>query len=317
MARLIISLVLVVLAGLAQAQGAYPARPIRLVYPYPAGGTGDSVMRIVADMLGPELGGSVIIDNRPGAAGVIGTKHVAGSAPDGYTLGLSSNGTHAAVLSLWKNPGYDPLKDFTHIGLFATLPWMLVTARDQPFQSASDLVAFARANPGKLTMPYYSSSSRVLVYLLESAGKAQVTEIPYKGPEQILQGLYDGQLQAAFFPMEIALAQAAGGRMRVLGAAADKRLPGAPDVPAIAEQLPGVALTSWMGLAAPAGLPADVTAKLRAALTRVVNKPEFRQRLQKISADALAETPEQIDRRIRDEELLWSRFVKAAGIQPE
>ncbi|WP_159592536.1 Bug family tripartite tricarboxylate transporter substrate binding protein [Hydrogenophaga sp. BPS33] len=295
----------------------YPNKPIRFIYPYPAGGSGDNIMRLVADMLGPELGGSVYVENRPGASGVVGTRTVAESAPDGYTLGLTSNGTHAAVMSLVKNPGYDPLKNFTHIGLFASLPWMLVVPAQQPFQSVNDLVAWARANPGKLTMSHYSSSSRVLVHMLQTASKVQLTEVPYKAPGQVITDLIGGQLQAAFLPMEIAMAQAAGGKMRVLGAASEKRQPGAPQVPTIAEQLPGVALTSWMGMGAPAGLPPDVTTKLQSALTRVLNKPEFRERLQKLSGDVLINTPAQIHARIREEMAMWAKFAKEAGVQPE
>ncbi|MDO9437659.1 tripartite tricarboxylate transporter substrate binding protein [Hydrogenophaga sp.] len=295
----------------------YPSKPIRFIYPYPAGGSGDNIMRLVAEMLGPELGGTVYVDNRPGASGVVGSRTVAESPPDGYTIGLTSNGTHAAVMSLVKNPGYDPLKNFTHLGLFASLPWMLVVPVQLPFQSVNDLVTWARANPGKLTMSHYSSSSRVLVHMLQSAGKLQLTEVPYKAPGQVINDLYGGQLQAAFLPMEIAMAQAAGGKVRVLGSASEKRLPGAPQVPTIAEQLPGVAMTSWMGMGAPVGLPPDVSAKLQAALTRVVNKPEFRERLQKIGGDVLINTPEQIDVRIRDEMVLWAKFAKDAGVQPE
>ena len=317
MFKLCISLLLAGIATIAQAQGTFPDKPIHFIFPYPAGGTGDSIMRIVADMLGPELKGSVIVENRPGASGTVGTRYVADSAPNGYTLAMTSNGTHAAVMSLFKAPGYDPVKSFTHIGLFASLPWMLVVRSEFPASSVTELVAYGRANPGKLTMPYYSSSSRLPVYLLRSAGKFQLTEVPYKGAGQILPDLYSGQLQAAFFPMEIAMAQAQGGKVRILGSASEKRLPGAPNVPTIGEQLPGVVLTSWMGMGAPAGTPKDVVAKLNAALASVVAKPAFRERLQQIGSDVLVSTPELVEARIKEEMTTWSKFVKDAGIQPE
>lgn len=317
MAKLFVSLLLALAAGLAQAQAAYPGKPIRMIFPYPAGGTGDSVMRIVADMLGPELGGTVFVDNRPGASGVVGTRQLAESAPDGYTVGLASNGTNAAVMSLVKNPGYDPLKNFSYIGTFVTLPWMLVVPSQSPVRSVNELVAYARSNPGKVNISHYSTASRVLVHMLQSSAKIKIAEVPYKAPGQVLNDLYGGQLQAAFFPMEIAMAQAASGKLRVLGAAAEKRLPTAPDVPAISEQLAGVAFTSWMGMAAPVGLPPEIAARLTAALTRVVNKPEFRERVHKVSCDVLIGTPQEVVQRIRDEMVLWSAFAKDAGIQPE
>ncbi|HYF20377.1 MAG TPA: tripartite tricarboxylate transporter substrate binding protein [Ramlibacter sp.] len=319
MRRLLLTLLLAMACPLAAAQGtsSYPSKPIRLIFPYPAGGTGDSVMRIVAEFLGPELGTNVVVENRPGASGVVGTRFLAESPPDGYTLGLASNGTNAAVMSLVKNPGYDPVKNFTYIGTFVTLPWMLVVPTQFPAKSVSELVAYARENPGKVTISHYSSASRVLVHQLQSAGKLKLTEVPYKAPAQVINDLYGGQLQAAFFPMEVAMAQAASGKIRVIGAAADKRLPTAPQVPAIAEQLPGVSFTSWMGMGAPAGLPPDVQAKLVAALNRVVNKPEFRQRIHAVSCDVLATPPDQMVKLIQGEMGMWASFAKEAGIQPE
>jgi len=304
-------------AGLAQAQSNYPNKPIRFIFPYPAGGTGDSIMRVIADLLGPELGGTVYVENRPGASGVVGTKHVAESPPDGYTLGLASNGTHAAIMSLAKNPGYDPLKSFTYIGAFATLPRMLVVPINLPYTNVNELVAFARANPGKLTMSHYSSTSRVLVHQLQSAGKIKLTEIPYKAPAQVLVDLYGGQLQAAFFPMEVAMAQAAGGKVRVIGAATDKRVSSAPDIPTISEQLPGVELISWMGMGAPAGLPREVAAKLTTALARVVESPVYRERIKNLKSEVMIASPAQMEAQIKKEMVVWAKFVKEAGIQPE
>lgn len=317
MRALILSTILALAAGLAQAQAGYPAKPIRLIYPYPAGGTGDSVMRVVADMLGPELGGTVLVDNRPGASGVVGTRMVAESPPDGYTLGLASNGTHAAVVSLVKNPGYDPIRSFTYLGKFVSLPWMLVVANDVPAKSVSELVALARAQPGKLAISHYSSSSRLLVHQLQSSARVKLTEVPYKAPGQIINDLYGGQLQVAFFPMEIAMAQAQSGKLRVIGAAAEKRFATAPNIPAINEQVPGVALTSWMGLSGPAGLPPELAARLSSALSRVVAKPEFRERIEKLSCDVLTTGPQETVEQIRGEMTLWSNFAKEAGIQPE
>jgi tripartite-type tricarboxylate transporter receptor subunit TctC len=317
MIRLFLTVLLAMAASLSQAQGTYPSKPIRFIYPYPAGGTGDSVVRIVAEFLGPELGTTVVVENRPGASGVVGTRQLAESAPDGYTLGLASNGTNAAVMSLVKNPGYDPLKNFSYIGTYVTLPWMLVVPSQFPARTVAELVAYARDNPGKVTISHYSSASRVLVHQLQSAGKIRLTEVPYKAPAQVINDLYGGQLQAAFFPMEVAMAQAASGRIRVIGAAADKRLPTAPQIPAIAEQLPGVSFTSWMGMGAPAGLPPDVQSKLVAALNRVVNKPEFKARIHAVSCDVLITPPEQMTRLIQGEMGMWAAFAKEAGIQPE
>lgn len=315
--RLFIACALLVVSSFAQAQAGYPNKPIKLVYPYPASGTGDTALRLVAEMLGPELGGAVYVENRPGANGVVGTRYVAESPPDGYTLGMASQGTHAANLSLWKNPGYDPIKNFTYIGYFVALPWMLVAPAGQPFKTTNELVAYAQAHPGKLTMPYYSAPSRLLVHQLRNAGKVQIAEIPYKAPSQVITDLYGGLVQAAFLPMEIAMAQAAGGKLRVLGVASEKRLVGAPDIPALTEQLPGVAIASWMGIGAPAGLPPDIAAKLRGGLHRVVTGADFRSRMTKISAEAMAGTPQQMEQQVREELVLWARFVKEAGIEPE
>ena len=308
---------LITAASAAFAQGTFPDKPLRMVYPYPAGGTGDTIMRIVADRLGTELKQPVIVENRPGATGVTGSKYVADSAPNGYTLGLTSNGTHAAVVSLFRNPGYDPLKHFIHIGLCATLPYMLVVKSGFPASNVSELVAWARANPGKLAMPHYSSSTRLPVHLLRTAGNFQVLEVPYKGAAQILPDIVSGQIQAAFLPLEIAGAWEKSGNVKSIGVASAVRLNSAPGAPPIAQEFPGVEMTTWLGLAVPAGTPKDITAKLRISLNNALGTQEFRDRMRAIGADAATATPEEIEQRIKLEIATWTKFVKEAGIQPE
>lgn len=314
-------LVAVLLLGLvvngAQAQGTFPNRPLRFVFAYPAGLTGDTIIRVLAEHMSAELNQPIIVENRPGASGTIGTRYVASSAPDGYTVVNTSNGTHAAVASLFKNPGYDPLKSFSHIGLYITLSWMLVARSEFRASNLSELVAYARANPGKLTMSQYSSSTRLPLYLMRQAGKFEIQEVPYQGVAQILPDLYNGEIQAAFFPMDVAMAQAKAGKVRILATASSRRLRDAPNVPAISEQLPGVEFTSWQGLAAPAGTPKEIIAKLGAALNAALEKPTFRERMRTLGVEVAGATPEQIEQRIRNEMLIWSKFVKDAGIQPQ
>ena len=317
MKKLCIFLLFSMISAAAYPQTRYPERPIRLVFPYPGGITGDSVLRIVSEFLGSELKQPVIVENRPGASGIVGTKYLADAAPNGYTLGTTSNGTHAAVVSLFKNPGYDPLKSFTHIGLIELQPWILVATPKLPVSNVLELVSYARANPGKLAMSQYSASSRMPVHQLRTQGKFEMLEVPYQGPAQILPALIDGQLHAAFFPSEFALAQGKAGTVRVLGVASTKRLAIAPGVPAIGEQLPGVEMISWFGLGGPAGLPEEISSRLQRALIAALAKPDLLARIQPLGVEITPSTPDEIIQRIKLEIAQWAKFVKEAGIQPE
>lgn len=317
MGKVLASLLFGVIAGTVGAQGSFPDKPLRLVEGFPTGTSVDLRARTIGDGLRAELKQPIIIDNRPGADGLIGTKLVADSPANGYTLALSTNGTHAANMVLYKNPGYDAVKSFAHVGLIGTSPWVLATRPDFPARSVADLIAYGRANPGKLTMGHYSASARLSNFLLRTGGKFEILEVSYKGPAQMMPDLANGQLQAFFLTSEQGFAQEKTGLIRILGVTSAKRQNVAPDVPTLGETIPGFEMYSWQGIAAPAGTPKDVMLKLQSAFHAATSNPEIRERLIKLGGVPVTETSEEIAMRINAEIVIWRNWSKVSGVVPE
>jgi tripartite-type tricarboxylate transporter receptor subunit TctC len=319
MKKWLIAAALTLCAGFAFAQdGGYPSKPIHFIMPFPAGTTIDVMARLVTSRMAEELGQPIVVENRVGASGLIGIRQLVASRPDGYTLALSGNTTHAAAMSLFKHPGYDPLKDFDHIGLIVYLPWVLVVSTSIPATNIAEFVSYVRAHPGKLSTSYYSGSSRISLAKLRASARLDVVEVPYNSAAQILADMRNGQIAFAFLTPDVAAAQAKTGVMRLLGVSTPERLANLPDVPAIAEVLPNFEqMVSWAGIVAPASTPKEVVAKLQASLAKVLAEPDTRRRLRDLGGEAAPVGPDEIAVKIKNEVVQWAQFVSEAEIDPQ
>ena len=304
------------LPAIAAAQ-VYPNKPVKFVVPFPAGSATDQVARVTAQELQEALGQPFLIDNKPGASGAIGAEQVAKSAPDGYTILVTTNTTQAANPSLFKKLPYDPVKDFAPIVRLGTTSFMLMARPDYPARNLKDFLTHARANSGKLSGGYGSAGSQVSLAMMASMGKFEVTMVPYKGIPQAITDVLGGTLNFTFVDLANALAQLKGGKLQGIAVTSEKRTALAPDVPSVAEALPGYELIAWMALMAPAGTPRDVIAKVHDAAARSLAKPSFGEALSRIGMDVGPMNPEQLARFIQLEIVKWAKLAKEAGIQPE
>jgi tripartite-type tricarboxylate transporter receptor subunit TctC len=317
MKRWLLGLVLMCAAATASAQSGYPNKPIRLIVPFAPGQVTDWLARMMSEQMAAELGQSIVVENRAGANGTIGSAFAITQPADGYTLVVTSNGTHSAGPSLFRKLGYDPIKDFAHIGGLMSLPWMLMVRPDFPAKDAREFITYARANPGKLAVGYGSSSSRLAIHLLKTMGRIDVLEVPYKGLGQTITDVRGGQLQFTFLDMGSALSQEKGGALRGLVVTSPKRSPVAPDKPAMAELLPGYEMVSWLGLAAPAGTPDAVLQRVHAVVAKILARPDIREKIAAYGGEVMEVNGAQVIEQIRAETPVWARFVKEAGIEPD
>ena len=295
---------------------AYPAKPIRLVVPFPAGGTTDILARAVGQKLTEAWGQPVVVDNRPGAGGNIGAELVAKAASDGYTLLMGTVGTHAINASLYAKMPYDHIKDFAPVILVAGVPNVLVVNPAVPVNSVQELIAYAKANPGRLN--FASSGSGTSIHLSGELFKVmagvQMTHIPYKGSAPALQDLIGGQVQLMFDNLPSALPQIKGGKLRALAVTSATRAAALPDVPTVAEAgLPGFEASSWFGVLAPAGTPVAIIARLNAEIANWLASPEAREKLASQGANAAGGSPEDFAKHIAAETAKWQKVVKESG----
>ena len=300
----------------AQAQQ-YPTRPVRLVVPFPAGSATDQVARVVGAELQQALGQAFVVENKAGAQGAIAAAEVAKAAPDGYTLMLTTNTPHAANPSLFKKLNYDPVKDFTPITRYGTTSFMLMVRQDFPAKYLKAFLAHVRSQPGKLSAGYGSSGSQVSIAMLKQLGKLDVVEVPYKGIPQAITDTMGGSLQFTFVDLANALAQAKGGKLRGLAVTSGKRSALAPDMPAIAEELPGYEIIAWFALMAPAKLPEPLVRRLHETNMKALAKPEVKEKFATIGTDVAPMDPVELGKFIQAEVAHWAMLVKLAGIQPE
>ncbi|MCA6125794.1 tripartite tricarboxylate transporter substrate binding protein [Bradyrhizobium sp. WSM 1704] len=303
----------------AQAQN-YPARPITLVIPFAPGGSTSIVGRGVAEKMGELLGEKVVVDNRPGAGGTVGTKAVAKSDPDGYTLLLGYTGTLAIGPSLYKNAGYDPRKDFAPIGMIGNAPNSLVVHPSFPAKSVAELIAYAKANPGKVNFGSAGAGTASHItgeYFARAAGITLV-HIPYKGTGPALTDLLGGHIPMAFAPIPASHTNVAAGKLRALAVTSSTRSGLLPDVPTIAEAgLPGFDASLYYGLVAPAGTPRPIIDKLNKALRAALASEEVKQQLGNDGTDITPGTPEDYAGFIDKDEKKWAQLVKASGVEQE
>ena len=295
----------------------YPTRPVKLIVPFPAGSATDQVARVVGHELQQALGQAFVVENKAGAQGAIAAAEVAKAAPDGYTLMLTTNTPHAANPSLFKKLNYDPVKDFTPITRYGTTSFMLMVRPDFPAKDLKSFLAHVRSQPGKLSAGYGSSGSQVSVAMLKQLGKLDVVEVPYKGIPQAVTDTMGGSLQFTFVDLANALAQAKGGKLRGLAVTSGKRSALAPDMPAIAEELPGYEIIAWFALMAPAKLPESLVQRLHETNMKALAKPEVKEKFATIGTDVAPMNPAELAKFIQAEVAHWAKLVKLAGIQPE
>jgi tripartite-type tricarboxylate transporter receptor subunit TctC len=294
----------------------YPARPVKLLVPFPAGSATDQVARVIGAELQAALGQPFVVENKAGAQGSIAAAEVARSAPDGYTLLLTTNTPQAANVSLFKKLSYDPVKDFSPVARVATTSFMLMVRPDFPARSLREFLDAVKKQPGKLSAGYGSSGSQVSLAMLKQMGGLDVVEVPYKGIPQTITDTMGGSLAFTFVDLGNALAQAKGGKLRGLGVTSKSRTPLA-DVPAIAEALPGYEIIAWFAIMAPANTPPEVVQKLYDASAKALAKPEVKDKYAAIGADVAPLAPSQLKAFIESEIAHWAKLVKLAGIQPE
>jgi tripartite-type tricarboxylate transporter receptor subunit TctC len=313
------ALIAATLAAPAVAQD-YPTRPITLVVPYAAGGGNDVMARTVADTMSRELGQQIVVENRAGAGGTIATRQVARSAPDGYTLVIGGTGTLAVNPTLYSNVGYDPRKDFAPVGLIGTSALIVLVHPSVPAKSIRELIDLAKKEPGKLNYASAGVGSGIHLgtVLFEHMADVKLTHVPYRGTGPALTDLLGGHVAVYFSSLPSAVGIVKDGKVRALGVTGSKRSPVFPDVPTVAEAgVPGYEAVLHYGIAAPAGTPRPIIAKLNAALRAAVAAPETQQRMATEGTEPLVSTPEEYAADIDREETKWSAIVRQSGAKAE
>ena len=303
-------------AAAAHAQ-AYPSKPIRIVVPFGPGGSGDISARAFAQYLETQSKQSVVIDNKPGANGIIGTELVKTSPPDGYTIELITNTTHAANLSLYKKVPYDPVKDFEYIGLFGTFGSVATVVPGKGINTIADLVKYSKANPGKTFFGYYNSASQMTAELFRSRSGADLTGVSYKAIGNAITDLMGGQIQVLFLEYLPALPQLEGGKVIGLGVSGPTRYHAWPNIPAFAETYPGFELTAYLGLAAPAHTPPEALDYLNGLMVKVMQDPAGRAQFEKLGLAIKPMSRPEFRGFAASEVQRWREYVKVSGIQPE
>jgi len=300
----------------AQAQG-FPTKPMRIVVTFPAGGAPDILARLFADKA--QFGQTIVIDNVPGAGGNIGADKVAKSPPDGHTLVMGTVGTHSINGALYSKMSYDMVKDFSPVALVASAPNLLVVNNDLPVKNVAELIAYLKANPNKLSFgsPGIGSSVHVSGELFKSLTGTSMQHVPYKGRQFAIPDLVGGQIQLMFDNMPSALPMVKDGKIRALAQTTAKRSPAAPDVPTVAETVPGFEASTWFAVFAPAGTPRDVVMRINAEMQRVFKLPDVIDKLKALGLELQVGSPEELARYQAAEIVKWAKVVKDSGAKAE
>ncbi len=301
----------------AVAQAAYPNKPIRLVVTFPTGGAPDILARLFSEKA--QLGQPIVIDNKPGAGGNIGSDIVAKSAGDGYTLVMGTVGTHSINGALYEKMPYDMVKNFTPISLIASAPNLLVVNNDLPVKTVPELIAYMKANPNKLSFgsPGIGTSVHMSGELFKSMTGTSMTHVPYKGRQFFIPDLIGGSIQLVFDNMPSALPMAKEGKIRAVAQTTAKRSAAAPDIPTVAESLPGFEATTWFAMFAPANTPKPVVDRLNAEIVRVFKLPEVAERLKTLGLDAVLSSSDELGKYQATEIVKWAKVVKESGAKAE
>lgn len=308
----------VALLGAMQAKAdTWPSKPIQMIVPQAPGGTNDIVARLVAADLSQRLGQQVVVENRPGAGGNIGTQFAARATPNGYTLLMTISSTQAINPSLYRQVPFDPIKDFEPIALVATVPNVLVVNPAFPARTLPELLAMAKAKPGQYRFASAGNGTlnHLLGEMLNSMAGIQLEHVPYKGVAPALNDVLGNQVPMAFASLPSVLPHIKAGKVRALGVSSAKRSPFAPDIPAIGETVPGYSGDLWVGLFAVKGTPKEITQKLAQTMQAALADPALREKLGAQGAEALSATPQQFAAQLKGDIDKWARIVKASGAQ--
>ena len=304
--------------GVAQAQ-TYPVKPVRLIVPFPAGGATDLFARSLSQKLGEKLGQPVVVDNKPGAGGTLGSDLAAKAPADGYTLLLSTTSTHSIGPNLNPKIPYDAMRDFTPIGQVGNAPSIMLVPNSSPAKSVKEWIELARQNPGRLN--YASSGNGTIVQLTAELFKSQanlfVVHIPYKGTALAIPDLVSGKVDVLFDSLPTGLPHVRDGRLRALGVTSAKRTPLAPDLPPISDVLPGYESTTWFGLFGPKGLPTEVVTRVNAAANQVLKDPEVIDKLTRLGIEPVGGTPAQFSAMLATELAKWKKIIQERKIALE
>jgi len=295
----------------------FPSKTLRLVVTFPPGGAPDILARLFAERA--QLGQTVVVDNKPGAGGNIGAADVAKSAPDGHTLVMATVGTHSINGALYSKMPYDMVRDFTPVAHVASAPNLLVVTNSLPVKNVAELIAYMKANPDKLSFgsPGIGTSVHVSGELFKSLTGTQMQHVPYKGRQFAIPDLVGGSIQVMFDNMPSALPMAKEGKIRALAQTTSTRSGAAPDVPTVAETVPGFEATTWFAIFAPAGTPRDVVMRLNAEVVRVFKLPDVADKLKALGLEPWLSTPEELARYQASEIIKWAKVVKDSGAKAD
>jgi tripartite-type tricarboxylate transporter receptor subunit TctC len=312
--RQVMGCIILVTALAAQSQE-FPSKPIRIISPFSAGSSTDLIARVIGQKITENTGQQVIVDTRPGANGIIGVDLAAKAAPDGYTIVLASNGTHGINVSLFNKLPYDPVKDFAPVTQVGHVAYLLLTSNSAPFNSLQDLVAAAKANPGRHTLGSAASVAQLTGELLKVTAGMNVSAVPYKTFAAAVTDLVNKQLDVHFEPIPSGLPLVKAGRLKALAVTSASRSSLAPEVPTIAEAgYPGFESGAWVAFFAPAGTPKEVVVRLHAEIARALQSPDVREKLAQSGLEVVSSSPEQLAELVKTEIAKWAKLFKAANL---
>ena len=316
----VLAFVLACWATIVAAQPAYPAKPIHMIVPLAAGSAVDNAMRILTERMAQNLGQNIVIDNQPGAAGLIGAERVAKAMPDGYTIGGFNDSIMTMLPNLHAKLPWDILKDFEPVSLVATVEWGLVTTNDAPYRSAADLIAAAKANPGRINYGSGGNGSpqHVAMELFASAAGISLAHVPYKGATQAAVGVAAGEVPVAFQGLATVSGLVKGGKLRLIAVTTARRLPQFPDVPTVSESgLPGFEFNSWATVVAPSGTPKEIVARLNTEIAKALSAPDVRDKLVAQGLTPRGSSIEELRQATREQLNRYAVLMKQAGIKLE
>jgi tripartite-type tricarboxylate transporter receptor subunit TctC len=296
----------------------YPTRAVTILTPFAAGSVTDAAARVLAAALQDQLGHPFIVENRPGAGGLLSASAVARAKNDGYTLLLTTNSTHSAANGLFKNVPYDPIKDFTPVARIGSFSSFIAVTPDKPYQTMQAIVAHAKANPGKLTYGVGNSTSHIVGETLKKRTQTDIVRVPYRSNPMVMTDLLAGQIQIMIADFNTGIPQLKAGKVKALAVLTRDRNPALPDVPTLAETvMPGYHILAWAGMFGPAGMPPEAVKALADAIEKSLNKPEVRQRFTSSGTDIYWSGPQAFDAFVKSELVSWTAMIKEAGIEPE
>ena len=295
----------------------YPAKPIRLIVPFLAGGSADVLGRVLAQRLTQQYGQQMVVENRPGSGGHVGAEAAARATPDGYTIVFGTIGIHAAY-AIYSKLGYDPARDLQPVAMYADVPNVLIVHPSVPAKNVKEFIALAKSNPGRLNFGTAGSgsSTHMCGEWFKLVTGVNLTHVPYKGSAQAMQDLLGGQIELMFENLPTAIAQIKAGKVRALGMTSKERSPSMPDVPTVAESgVPGFEATAWFTIAAPAKVPADIIRKLNADMNAFLKAPDMQQRWIEMGVVPMGGSPADAEKFFVSEREKWNKVIKAAGIR--